>query len=526
MESIKYLILSIFLCLLNPFSHAQDAERILETNKPALVSIWTLEEASYNYFSDEYSFDTLKICGSGFFVSKEGQVGTCYHVISQLDTIIVKTSEGIFYAASVVSVDTVNDLAVVKTEGDCDTEFSTVKMGNSDELRTGEPICAIGNPLGYEYSISQGIISGIRDNAKEKFEDKETVFERVIQTDAAVSPGNSGGAFFNSNGEVIGITSYNYLSLGNLNFGVAINCLKKLIESGGEGLYVPKTKSREQIEVKIEYYLEIANDLKHKLRKYSAEADSLIKKRHAGPSQLPSDTASSKINRDSLNNIYQSKAEYFYNKCLKIDSAYFNTYDDMIDYFINIKNPEKAEEVFSNAQKIFPGDTRLEYLSNSIERYYLKYRDFNKIRKLYGIVDDNKDIKPDALYKLGCLYEKSGDSETAIKQFQMTLKKDSKFYRAYFQLGKYYYKLGYYSKAKEYFNTALETRLKRNHLPGENRFDFEGDTYSDFELYFYLGMISARSGNKWEALINYLKLNPSDDEENEMSLKLYNKIVK
>lgn len=525
MKTIKYIILSFFLFFLNPFILSQDAQYILETNKPALVSIWTYEDASYNYISEAYSFDTLVFWGSGFIISEEGQVGTCYHVVSQIDSVLIKTSDGLFFPSTVVSVDTVNDLALLKIQNEGDKIFPFVKLGNSNDIKTGEPICAIGNPLGYEYSISQGIICGIRDNAKEYLDGKETIFERVIQTDAAVSPGNSGGAFFNSKGEVIGITSYIYLSLGNLNFGVAINCFKKLIEQNNTEHIMPPVKSNKDKEEKIEYYLEIANSLKEKIREYNIMNDSMGKNLHANPTVLPGDTSTSKINQDSLDNVYLTKAEYFYIKCLKLDSSYFDTYDDLVDYYIKIKKPQKAEEIYKKAQEIFQDDDRLQYLSNSLEAYYLRYKDLNKIKNLYGIVEGCKEVKPDVLYKLGFIYAKIGDSVNAMKQYQMTIKKDPKYYKANFQIGKYYYRLGFYSKAKEYFELAYESKLMPNTTYVDSRNGFREDTYSDFDLYFYLGMISIKEGDKFAALINYLKLNPTDLEEYEKSLKLYKKIV-
>jgi S1-C subfamily serine protease len=119
MKTIKFFILSILLVFItDSLILGQNAEQILETNKPALVSIWNFEEASFNYNSEMYSFDTAVLWGSGFIVNDKGLVGTCYHVVSQLDSILIKTSEGKFYPASIVSVDTANDLALLKITND------------------------------------------------------------------------------------------------------------------------------------------------------------------------------------------------------------------------------------------------------------------------------------------------------------------------------------------------------------------------------------------------------------------------
>ena len=527
MKPIKYIIISVLCCIINYASiRSQDAEHILEANKSALVSVYAFEEAWYNENSNMYAFDTLVLWGSGFIFSNDGKIGTCYHVISQNDSIIIKTSDSTFYPGKVISVDTVNDLALLKIQCEENKDFPYVKLGNSDDLKTGEPIFAIGNPLGFEYSISQGIISGLRNNAKEYFDDKEMTFERVIQTDAAVSPGNSGGAFFNAKGEVIGITSYQYLSLGNLNFGVAINCFKKLIEKSNTDTITTLIKSKEEKTKKVEYYLDIANSLKRELKKY--DRDTTTNKLHAKPSVCPSGPESGRqtVNTDSLDNIYRNKAEYFYKKCLEIDSSYFDTYDEFIDYYTRVIQPEKAEEIYADAKKIFKNDSRLEYLTKSLETYYIDHKNFEKIKKLYGIVNNDKEVRPDVYYKLGLIYENAGNIKTAVKQYRLAVISDPKFYKASFQLGKFYYNQKKYRKAKKYLESAYKNKTMSDYTYGDDRRRFSEDTYSDFDLYYYTGMIAIREKNKFEALTNYLQLVPSTQEESEKAYKLYKKIVR
>jgi tetratricopeptide (TPR) repeat protein len=408
-----------------------------------------------------------------------------------------------------------------------DKTFPCVKFGNSDDLKTGEPICVIGNPFGFEYTISQGIVSGIRDSTKEYLDDKEMLFERVIQTDAAVSPGNSGGAFFNINGEAIGITSYFYLSLGNLNFGIPINIFKRLIENSSTDSFTPSSKTKAEIEEKIEYYLEIANSLKEKIRLYELTNDPAFRTKQAKPSILPGDSSNTtiNINQDSLDNICLTKAEHFYNKCLGLDSAYFNTYDDLIDYYIRIKKTEKAEGLYEKAKKIFQNDHRLQYLSEALETFYIRCKKIDKIKKLYGVSDKYDQAESNVIYRLGLIYENIGEKQKAIKLFQQLIKKDSENYRAYFQIGKYYYESGFYTKARKYLESSYEFRISPERTRDDYRTALLEDSYSDFDLHYYLGMISIKQGNKTAALINYIKLNPSSKEETEKLIKLYKKIV-
>ncbi len=96
-----------------------------------------------------------------------------------------------------------NDMAILKIVNPESIIFPTIKFGDSDILKVGQDVFAIGSPLGYEYTISQGIIAGIRENEKVSFTDPVTYapiekqFEKVVQITAAISPGNSGGALFN-----------------------------------------------------------------------------------------------------------------------------------------------------------------------------------------------------------------------------------------------------------------------------------------------------------------------------------------
>ena len=212
-----------------------NAEQIIETYKPALISIWYTEKDYYSYNTYSY-IDTMLLNGSGFIFNEEGLIGTNYHVVDNIDSLIVKTSDGIFYNSELLLVDKENDFAILKIVNPDNIKFPVIKLGNSDNVKAGQEVFAIGSPLGFEYTISSGIVAAVRDNEKVSFSDPltyentEKEFEKVLQITAAISPGNSGGALFNSKGEVIGITTYTYIGYGNLNFAVAINSFKKLIK--------------------------------------------------------------------------------------------------------------------------------------------------------------------------------------------------------------------------------------------------------------------------------------------------------
>ena len=157
--------------------------------------------------------------GSGFFVSKDGLILTNYHVIAEGTSAVVKLPDGAFYVVDGVSTfDKARDVAIIKAHGQ---NFRTLTLGNSDRVQVGEEVVAIGNPLSLESTVSNGIVSGMR-SAKEEG-------GNFLQITAPISPGSSGGPLFNTEGEVVGITTM-YLKGGeNLNFAIPINDAKVLL---------------------------------------------------------------------------------------------------------------------------------------------------------------------------------------------------------------------------------------------------------------------------------------------------------
>jgi len=154
--------------------------------------------------------------GSGFVVSSDGLILTNSHVINMSETVTVKfiADNRVYSNVKVVKNDTIRDLALLKI--DEVGNFTAVVLGDSDQVSVGERVVAIGNPEGLENTVSDGLISAIRDKNGTK----------LIQISAPISSGSSGGALFNMNGEVIGITSASFGEGQNLNFAVAINHAK------------------------------------------------------------------------------------------------------------------------------------------------------------------------------------------------------------------------------------------------------------------------------------------------------------
>ena len=156
--------------------------------------------------------------GTGFLVDSTGVIVTNLHVIEGATHVAIKLHSGEQYTQiRVASFDQDRDLAIIRLPG---FSLPTVSLGNSDNVKVGATVYAIGNPLGLEESVTKGIVSSIRvrDNGT-----------KVIQTDSAASPGNSGGPLINEQGEVIGVVTYKISSGENLNFAVAINYVRALL---------------------------------------------------------------------------------------------------------------------------------------------------------------------------------------------------------------------------------------------------------------------------------------------------------
>src|SRR5262245_60821383 len=153
--------------------------------------------------------------GSGFIIDADGSILTNNHVIDRAERIIVKLSDGRTLRARVVGADPDTDIALIKVDGQ--TGLPVAPLGDSSTLRMGEWVCAIGNPLGYEHSVTVGVVSFL---GRKLF---DASLDNYIQTDAAINFGNSGGPLINSRGEVIGINAAISSRASSIGFAVPIN---------------------------------------------------------------------------------------------------------------------------------------------------------------------------------------------------------------------------------------------------------------------------------------------------------------
>ncbi|KAB8331861.1 PDZ domain-containing protein [Scytonema tolypothrichoides VB-61278] len=161
--------------------------------------------------------------GSGFILSQNGRILTNAHVVADTDTVLVTLKDGRTFDGTVVGVDSVTDVAVVKISA---SDLPTVKIGNSQNLIPGQWAIAIGNPLGLDNTVTIGIISATdRTSAQVGVPEKRVGF---IQTDAAINPGNSGGPLLNAQGDVIGVNTAIRADAQGLGFAIPIETAARI----------------------------------------------------------------------------------------------------------------------------------------------------------------------------------------------------------------------------------------------------------------------------------------------------------
>ena len=186
---------------------------IYQRVSPAVVNI-TSTTIQYDFFLRPFP---VPGSGSGFLIDNRGNIVTNYHVVGGARSIEVTLSDRSRHPAKLIGRDRLTDLAVIQITDRANLPF--VKLGSSDNLRVGQKVLAIGNPFGFQGTLTTGIISALGRSIQDE---NGQVLENLIQTDAAINPGNSGGPLLNSRGEVIGINTAIYGPGGNVGIGFAI----------------------------------------------------------------------------------------------------------------------------------------------------------------------------------------------------------------------------------------------------------------------------------------------------------------
>ncbi|MCI7397663.1 MAG: trypsin-like peptidase domain-containing protein [Spirochaetia bacterium] len=199
---------------------------VYEKCNEAVVNI-TTQTMGYNWFLEPVI--TGSGSGSGSIIDKRGYVVTNCHVIEDATTINISLADGTSYEGHVIGKDIESDIAVIKFDPDPKTELKTIDFGNSDSLKVGQKVIAIGNPFALERTMTTGIISGLGRPIQSS---NNVIIRNMIQTDAAINPGNSGGPLLDSKGHMIGINTIIYSKSGSssgVGFAIPVSTARRVV---------------------------------------------------------------------------------------------------------------------------------------------------------------------------------------------------------------------------------------------------------------------------------------------------------
>ncbi|KKP63842.1 MAG: Trypsin [candidate division WS6 bacterium GW2011_GWE1_34_7] len=210
----------------------QEENVIINVVQDASPSVVSIAVTQLTLKSGEGLVDEVSNIGTGFVVDPNGIIITNQHVVSDTSaTYKVITNDGKEYEVVEILRDDSNDIAVLKIDA---TSLDSLELGDSDSLLVGQTVIAIGNPLGeYAGSVTTGVISGVNRSVTTSsgwFGSTTKVYEDVIQTDAAVNPGNSGGPLISTEGKVIGVNFATTSNADNISFALPINRVKQRLD--------------------------------------------------------------------------------------------------------------------------------------------------------------------------------------------------------------------------------------------------------------------------------------------------------
>lgn len=226
----RYIIITMMILTISPqliSALTLDEEgniKIYEEMSPGVVNI-TTTTISYDFFFNPIPESGT---GSGSILDKKGHILTNYHVVENARKLEVTLFDGSKWEAKLIGADPSNDLAVIKINAPQE-KLKPIPFGDSSNLKVGQKAIAIGNPFGLERTLTVGIISSIGRTLRAV---NGRLMRGIIQTDAAVNPGNSGGPLLDSNGKMIGITTAIFSPVGaniGIGFAIPVNTAKKIV---------------------------------------------------------------------------------------------------------------------------------------------------------------------------------------------------------------------------------------------------------------------------------------------------------
>lgn len=436
-------------------SQSLSAEQIYTKINNAVVTIYTFDANG-----------KLLAQGSGVVLNEKGWVVTNYHVYAGAEKLIVKHKEKLVNYSNIIGLDVEKDILILKI---ADHAFPPIKLGNSDLLKVGQKIYAIGSPMGFENTITEGIISGLRTN--------EEKTKNFIQVSAPISPGSSGGAVVNDKGELIAITTLSVTKGQNLNFAIPINEVQAVYKKGGinsntlsAAFYFNKGYTeyhlnhysdaidafKKAISIDPQYssaYLNLGSAYK---RNGNIEAAIIFFKKYL--SFMPLEPVGYFNLGVAYNTIGQHEtAINYYKKAIDINSKYLEPYNNLGSLYSDLGDHENAINYYKKAIEVDP---------KFDDGYYnlgLEYELTGDIENAIYFQKQAVSINPEnflAYYDLGKIYADKKEFETAIINFKKSININPTYIEAYFGLGIVYHQKREFESAITYYKKTIDINPK------------------------------------------------------------------
>ena len=407
--------------------------------------------------------------GSGFIVRRDGAVVTNYHVISKARSIKVKAGDKVFDVEGLIFTDKENDLVILKARA---KNMPVVKLGVIEKANIGEHIYVISSPVGLENTISDGLLSGIREIDEKR---------EVLQITAPVSPGSSGGPVFNINGEAIGVVTFLIQEAQNLNFAMPVELIKDKISS--KSVTEIKGSGIEDYEMTPEHWFNLGNayydsgKYKEAIKSFKqalrinpddAEAHFNLGVAYGGLGKYKEAIESYKqairIDPDCRDAHYNLGVAYYesgrhqeaiesYKHTIRIDPDCKSAHYNLGLTYGKLGKREEAIEACKQAIRINPDDAKaLSFLGTC-------YVFLDKHKEAIDAYEQAIRIDPDyavAHSGLGLVYNFIGKHNEAIKALKQAIRFNPDYADTHNNLGLAYYNTGRYKEAIESYKQAIK----------------------------------------------------------------------
>lgn len=373
--------------IFSPSISFAEADRIFRENNKAVVVVVAYDRAG-NAISQ----------GSGFIIRADGAVVTNYHVISNASDIKIKAGSKVLKVKGFLHIDKGNDIVILKADG---KGLPIVKIGDIARVNIGEKVYVIGSPQGLENTISDGILSGIREITQEW---------KVLQITAPISPGSSGGPVFNKKGEVIGVATFFIKEAQNLNFAMPVDVIKDKLQA--KKITVLKDSALEDYKKTVEYwfYLGVAYG---DAGMYKEAIDAYKQAIRIKPDDAKAHNNLGVAYAES--GMYKEAIEA-YKQAIRIKPDDAKAHDNLGNAYAESGMHKEAIEAYKQAIRIKPDD--------AVAHYNLGVA-YGKAGKYEEEIEAYKQairIKPDyavAHYNLGVSYLASGDRGMALEEYKI-----------------------------------------------------------------------------------------------------------